>query len=60
MEIRKTYKRYITLFDDEEDEMTKKFRSLGYTKLQNEMDIARMLKKIRNFEAINSILLTDR
>lgn len=60
MEIRKTYKRYITLFDDEEDEMTKKFRSLGYTKLQNEMDIARMLKKIRNFEAINSYLLTDR
>jgi hypothetical protein len=33
MEIKKPFKRYITCFDDEEDEMTKKFRMLGQEKL---------------------------
>ena len=49
MELKQPYKRFITCFDNEEDETTKKFRFLGEKKLQNEMDISRILKKMRNF-----------
>lgn len=60
MELKQPYKRFITCFDNEEDELTKKFRFLGEKKLQNEMDISRILKKMRNFQALNSYLLNDR
>jgi hypothetical protein len=60
MNLKSTYKRYITCFDNEEDELTKKYRYMGERKLQNEMDISRILKKIRNFEAVNSYILNER
>ena len=60
MKLKTPYKRYITCFDNEEDELTKKYRYMGERKLQNEMDISRILKKIRNYEAVNSYLLNER
>lgn len=60
MNLKSMYKRYITCFDNEEDELTKKYRYMGERKLQNEMDISRILKKIRNFEAVNSYILNER
>ena len=60
MKLKTTYKRYITCFDNEEDELTKKYRYMGERKLQNEMDISRILKKIRNFDAVNSYILNER
>lgn len=60
MGLKSTYKRYITCFDNEEDELTKKYMYMGERKLQNEMDISRILKKLRNYEAVNSYLLNER
>lgn len=33
MKLKTTYKRYITCFDNEEDELTKKYRFMGERKL---------------------------
>jgi hypothetical protein len=55
-----TFKRYCTCFDDERDEITKKVRFNGIRKLLNELDVSRMLKKIRNYEMAFNYLLTER
>ena len=60
MGLKSMYKRYITCFDNEEDELTKKYMYMGERKLRNEMDISRILKKLRNYEAVNSYLLNER
>jgi len=54
------FKRYFACYDDENDEIVKKIRSNGSRKLQNELDISKMLRKIRNYEILNSYLLTER
>lgn len=48
MKLEKWYKRYITCFDNEEDEMTKKIIANGTRKLRNELDLSRIMRKIRN------------
>lgn len=53
-------KRYFKFCDNEEDEMVKKIRLLGKMKLQHDMDISKLFKKIRNFEVWNSLLLNER
>ena len=40
--------------------MVKKIRLLGNMKLQHDMDISKLFKKIRNFEVWNSLLLNER
>ena len=54
------FKRYFTCYDNEDDEMVKKTRRNGERKLQSELDLVRILKKIRNFSTAFRYLLTDR
>ena len=60
MQLSEWYKRFISCFDNEEDEMTKKIISNGTRKLSNELDLSRILKKIRNSEIMSSYLLTEK
>ena len=53
-------KRYCPCLDDERDELTKKVRFNGTRKLLNEMDVTRILRKIRNYESAFGYLLTER
>jgi len=48
MELREPYKRFITCFDNEEDELTKKIINNGSRRLTREMDVGCILKKLRN------------
>ena len=54
------FKRYFTCYDNEDDEMVKKTRRNGERKLQSELDLVRILKKLRNFSTAFRYLLTDR
>jgi hypothetical protein len=53
-------KRYCTCYDDERDEVIKKLRRNGLRKLSNEMDLSRILKKLRDVDSMFNYLLTDR
>ena len=53
-------KRYFTCYDNEDDEMVKKTRRNGERKLQSELDLVRILKKMRRFTIAFRYLLTDR
>ena len=48
MKLREPYKRFITCFDNEEDELTKKIITNGSRRLTREMDVGCILKKLRN------------
>lgn len=54
------YKRYISCFDNEQDEITKKIISNGTRKLLNELDVSRIMKKLRNARIMQDYLLTHR
>ena len=54
------FKRYFTCFDDEDIEMVKKTRYNGERKLKRELDLVRILKKIRHFSTAFRYLLTER
>jgi hypothetical protein len=54
------FKRYFTMYDDERDEIVKKMRRNGERKMLFELDISRLIRKLRNFEAMNNVLLTNR
>ena len=43
------FKRYFTCYDNEDDEMVKKTRRNGERKLQSELDLVKILKKLRSF-----------
>lgn len=57
---RSTFKRFISCLDKDADEEMKKMRYLASKKLQNELDVTRIIRKIRNFEVMSSYLLTER
>ena len=54
------FKRYFTCFDDEDIEMVKKTRQNGERKLKSELDLVRILKKLRHFSIAFRYLLTER
>ena len=54
------FKRYFTCFDDEDIEMIKKTRYNGERKLKSELDLVRILRKLRHFSTAFRYLLTDR
>ena len=58
--IEKMIKRYCTCYDDERDEIIKKLRRNGLRKLTNEMDLSRILRKLRDYETMFTYLLNDR
>ena len=53
-------KRYLSCYDDERDEIIKKLRRNGMRKLKNEMDLSRILKRMRDYETMFNYLLTER
>lgn len=53
-------KRFFSCFDKEGDEKLKEIRGLADIKFQNELDISRILRKIRNFESMAHFMLSDR
>ena len=60
MKLRVPYKRFINCFDNEEDELTKKIIANGSRRLNREMDVSCILKKLRNQEIAMSYLLTTK
>ena len=54
------FKRYLTCFDNEHDEMVKKMRRNGERKLERELDLSKILKRLRNFGTAMEYMLTDR
>ena len=60
MGYKKEFKRFISCFDKEEDEHIKKMRYLAEKKLQNELDVTRIIRKVRNQESVSQYLLSDR
>lgn len=60
MKLRVPYKRFINYFDNEEDELTKKIIANGSRRLNREMDVSCILKKLRNQEIAMSYLLTTK
>ena len=57
---RNTFKRFVSCFDNDRDDDIKRMRYLASKKLQNELDITRIIRKIRNFEVVSKYLLTER
>ena len=53
-------KRFFSCFDKEVDEKLKEIRGLADIKFQNELDVSRILRKIRNFESMAHFMLSDR
>ena len=53
-------KRFCRLCDNESDEKVRRRIVNATRKLTNEMDVSRMLKKIRNQEILQSYLLTSK
>ena len=53
-------KRFFSCFDKEGDEKLKEIRGLADIKFQNELDVSRILRKIRNFESMAHFMLSDR
>ena len=60
LSIESVFKRYFTCFDNEYDELVKKMRRNGERKLRNELDISKMLRKIRNYNTAFNYLLSER
>lgn len=58
--IESVFKRYFTCFDNEYDELVKKMRRNGERKLKGDLDISRLLKKMRTFSCAFDYLLTER
>ena len=58
--LEKCCKRYFTCYDDERDEIIKKLRRNGMAKLRNEMEMTRILKRMRNVDTMFKYLLTER
>jgi hypothetical protein len=58
--LEKVYKRYLSCYDDERDEIIKKLRKNGMRKLKNEMDLSRILKRMRDYDTMFGYLLTER
>ena len=54
------FKRYFTCFDDEYDELVKKMRRNGERKLKGELDLSKILKKVRNFNTAFDYLFSER
>jgi len=42
-------KRYFNCYDTEKEEIIKNLRKVGASKLRGELDIAKIMKKVRNF-----------
>jgi len=53
-------KKYFPCADNEKDEIYKSMRRNGLQKLKNEMDLGRLLTKMRNYDTMFSYLLTAR
>jgi hypothetical protein len=60
MKFKKTFKRFLSCCDKESDEKLKKMRYLAEKKLQNELDVTRIIRKLRNFDAMTTFMLTER
>lgn len=54
------WKRFFSCFDKEGDEKLKEIRGLADIKFQNELDVSRIMRKIRNFETLAHFMLSDR
>ena len=60
LSIESVFKRYFTCFDNEYDELVKKMRRNGERKIKSELDISKMLLKIRNFNTAFDYLFSER
>ena len=60
LSIESIFKRYFTCFDNEYDELVKKMRRNGERKIKSELDLAKILKKVRNFNTAFEYLFSER
>ena len=53
-------KRFVSCLDMDRDENIKRMNFLASKKMQNELDIARIAKKLRSFSQLQKYILSDR